>query len=74
MASNHGFVDGNKRTTLILVNTLIIKTNYCWYGVDIKKINSELEELILEAAKGRTGRYDHAVTVAWFKARVRPRD
>ena len=28
MASNHGFADGNKRTTLILTHSLITNSNY----------------------------------------------
>jgi death-on-curing protein len=71
MARNHGFVDGNKRTTLILVHTLITKSGYELgvLGNDINPEiqNIEIEELILGAAEGMP--FENIA--AWFAARLR---
>lgn len=66
MARNHGFVDGNKRTTLILVHTLLTKSGYELDALG-NDINIEIEELILGAAAGIP--FDEIVT--WFTARLR---
>jgi len=68
MAGNHGFLDGNKRTTLILVNLLLAKSGRPLGGIGIAQQNVDLENLILDSVQ-------HAVTfdemVAWFQARIK---
>jgi death on curing protein len=68
MAGNHGFIDGNKRTTLILVNLFLEKSGHRLGGVAIAQQNVDLERLIVDSVQ-------HAVTfddmVAWFKARIK---
>jgi death on curing protein len=67
MAGNHGFVDGNKRTTLILVNLLLAKSRHRIGGADIAQQNIDLENLILNAVQ-HTVTFDEVV--AWFQVRI----
>jgi death-on-curing protein len=67
MAGNHGFADGNKRTTLILLHTLIANSNY-----RLKPINNEdpgraLEDVILAVASRTISFQD---LKGWFRARI----
>jgi death on curing protein len=64
MAGNHGFFDGNKRTTLLLLRLLVIKSGYTLVYKD-----TELRDLIVSAAMGSVSFQELA---AWFKARIRP--
>jgi death-on-curing protein len=66
MATNHGFVDGNKRTTLILTDTLITRSGYELVSVE-GDIETELEELILSVA----AKLPFAPIAQWFKDRLR---
>lgn len=62
MAGNHGFADGNKRTTLILLGLLLGRSGY-----RLNASNHEVEEMILSVAKGELnfdGIHD------WLKERV----
>ena len=67
-ANNHGFIDGNKRTTLILVNLLLAKSGRRLGGAAIAQQNVDLERLILDFVQ-------HAITfdemVGWFQTRIR---
>ena len=67
MATNHGFVDGNKRTTLILTYTLIARSGYDLIAAeDCGDIEIEFEDLLLSVS-------DHLPfeeIVAWFSARL----
>jgi death-on-curing protein len=69
MADNHGFVDGNKRTTLILVNLLLSKSRYRLGHASVAQQNVDIENLILASVK-------HAIefddVVMWFKDRLVP--
>jgi death-on-curing family protein len=49
-ATNHGFIDGNKRTTLILLNLLLAKSGYA-VALNNQEANAELEKIILAAVK-----------------------
>jgi prophage maintenance system killer protein len=69
MACNHGFVDGNKRTTLLLTATLLERSGYDLVSPEPDgAIDAELEELIVAVA-------EHHLTVEqvaeWFKVRIR---
>jgi death on curing protein len=70
MAGNHGFVDGNKRTTLILLNTLILRSGYELRGTSLDDLNDAVEALIIEAADGR---YDFDRAAQWFKLHLHRR-
>jgi len=68
MATNHGFVDGNKRTTLILTYTLIVRSGYDLVAAEEDgNIETEFEELLLSVS-------DHLPfeeIVQWFRRRVK---
>ncbi len=69
MANNHGFADGNKRTTLILVYTLLTKSGYELVPADDgENLDQAAEGMILDVV---TGRIDFDGLVTWFKARIR---
>lgn len=64
LIKNHGFVDGNKRTALLMAFLLIERSGYSLPGATI---NDDIEALILSIAEGRTSRNE---TIAWFKNRI----
>ncbi len=66
LASNHGFVDGNKRTALLTVALLISRSGYRIKGQH-KNINAEIEELILDVVAHRLSFAD---IVDWFGNRL----
>jgi len=69
VASNHGFADGNKRTALILLHTLLTKSGYGLSPVhDSESIEDAAEEMIL-AIVLRAMTFDELVV--WFKRRIR---
>lgn len=69
MAGNHGFTDGNKRTTLLLLLTLIVKSGYELRPIDANEdINIAAEELILAVVVGRISLQD---AERWFRARIK---
>ena len=70
VAGNHGFADGNKRTTLILLHTLLTKSGYRLAPArDGESIDSAVEEMILSAVTKIMSLDD---IVIWFKGRIRP--
>ena len=68
MATNHGFIDGNKRTTLILAITFVARSGYELVspnpGGDLVK---EIEELIVSVAE----HLPFEDIVEWFTLRLR---
>jgi death on curing protein len=69
VAGNHGFADGNKRTALILLHTLLAKSGYrLSRAQDSELIEDAAERMILETVL-RTMTFDEIV--AWFKRRIR---
>ncbi len=64
VASNHGFIDGNKRTALILVNLLVRKSGYTLTNGDP---NKALEKAILAVVKREL---DFEALVRWFERRL----
>ncbi len=69
MAGNHGFVDGNKRTTLIVTNLLIRRSGYELAPLPGEDIQLVVEDLILDTANGR---FDRDRMIDWFRRRLRP--
>ncbi|HEX9466684.1 MAG TPA: type II toxin-antitoxin system death-on-curing family toxin [Alphaproteobacteria bacterium] len=65
--NNHGFVDGNKRTALILLNTLLQRSGYKLRSDPKPETDRALEEMILAVA---TGGMRVAAITAWFKDRI----
>lgn len=69
LAGNHGFADGNKRTTVILVSTLLERSGFDLQPATAQEsINDAVEEMVLNTVK-RTMTFDDIA--AWFKARIR---
>jgi death-on-curing protein len=68
MARNHGFADGNKRTTLLLLHMLIVRSGYRLAPLAGENINQAIEELILDVVNRRIILGD---AIDWFRARIR---
>jgi death on curing protein len=66
MAANHGFADGNKRTTLILVHTLIANSGYRLKAVPNEDLEKALEDIIVAAANHETIER----LIEWFRQRI----
>lgn len=64
VVGNHGFVDGNKRTALILVETLISRSGY---RLDVPD-DEPLDDLIVDVASGKL---DFDGLSEWFAPRLR---
>lgn len=69
MAGNHGFADGNKRTTFILVNILIERSGYKLFGLNQEDAGDALEDVIVTAASSVT-RVEELMD--WFRQRLKP--
>jgi prophage maintenance system killer protein len=68
MASNHGFADGNKRTTLILLHTFLTKSGYRLVALeDDQSLERAAEEMILDTVNHVLAYDDLCV---WFKSRI----
>jgi death-on-curing protein len=71
MSRNHGFADGNKRTTLILLHMMLTKSGYRLTAHrDDLSIQTAAETMILDVV---TGELSFKALTAWLKARIRPR-
>ena len=70
MVGNHGFADGNKRTTLILLNLLLERSGYRLVPpVKNGSIQVEVENMIMDVAQKRLLFDD---LVEWFGKRITP--
>lgn len=68
LACNHGFADGNKRTTLILTYLLLNRSGYDLRPLaSAQSINDEIEAMILAVAEGKMPLEN---IVGWFKERI----
>ena len=67
MAGNHGFADGNKRTTLILLHTLITNSGYRLKPLNNEDIEQALEDIIVAASSSSTSMQ---ILLDWFEARI----
>jgi death-on-curing protein len=65
MACNHGFADGNKRTTLILFHTLVSNSGYSLPEEDVKQ---QTIEAVILAVASRSMSFEELA--AWFKLRL----
>jgi death on curing protein len=70
MAGNHGFLDGNKRTTVILTHVLLSKSGYRLIVLpgDVSA-DAAIEKLVLAVVRHDMGL---DATVCWFKERICP--
>ena len=68
MAGNHGFIDGNKRTTVILTHLLIDRSGYKLVPLRGEDRNKIVEKLVLAVVCHEMSFEDAA---AWFEARLR---
>jgi death-on-curing protein len=67
MASNHGFADGNKRTTLLLVHTLITNSGYQLRALNNEDLEQALEDTIVAGASRETPLQQ---LTEWFRLRI----
>jgi death on curing protein len=68
VSSNHGFIDGNKRTTFILLILLIKRSGYRLVPMRGEDGGKALEHLILEIVERKM---DQQQVVEWFGSRLR---
>jgi len=66
LAGNHGFVDGNKRTCLLVLSLFLKRSGY-GLGEPDAQLNDDLEQLIVNLASNAL---TYTQTVDWFKARL----
>lgn len=68
MSSNHGFADGNKRTTLLLLETLLERSGYRLVpGAPQESLELATEQMILDVV---THQLSFDELVAWLKLRI----
>ena len=67
LSENHAFIDGNKRTTLIVVVMFITRSNYQLVAVK-NDIVKEVENMILDVVEDRMSLEN---AQSWFRAHVR---
>jgi death-on-curing protein len=68
MSKNHGFVDGNKRTTLLLLHTFVVRSGYSIESMQGEDLNKAIEDMILDVVTRKMTALD---AVTWFKTRLR---
>jgi death-on-curing protein len=71
VSRNHGFADGNKRTAIILLHTLLKESGYklCPYGKD-ESLETAIEQTVLDVVT-RAVTFDELE--GWLRARIRRR-
>lgn len=68
MVGNHGFADGNKRTTLILLDLLLERSGYRLAPSERHgSIQKDVEDMILDVARNQLSFDD---LVEWFGKRI----
>jgi death-on-curing protein len=63
VSRNHGFADGNKRTSLILLTLLLTRS-----GFKLLATNEEAENMVVDVV---TKQLTFNELVAWFRVRIR---
>lgn len=67
LALNHGFIDGNKRTALLMAYLFLRRSGYDVDKADERRLNREIEDMILAVV-------DHRMTfdqiTDWFSERI----
>ena len=67
LCMNHGFIDGNKRTALLVLVLFIERSGRRLEAVGEAELNSELENIILRVVEHQIG-FDQLVE--WMKSRI----
>lgn len=67
VATNHAFVDGNKRTSVLLTVLLIEQSGYTLRPLRKENINDAIEELVVGIVNKEIS-FDDAVE--WFRSRI----
>ena len=69
VSRNHGFADGNKRTTIVLLHTLLRESGYklCPCSKD-ENLETAIEEMVLDVVTGAL-KLDKLET--WLRVRIR---
>lgn len=70
VATNHGFIDGNKRTALILLFLLIKRSGYSMVPLHGEDANRALEHLILGIVEHKMSQQQ---VIEWFRKRLHRR-
>jgi death-on-curing protein len=69
MSRNHGFADGNKRTSIILLHTLLTRSGYKLFAYgDIENLEEAVEQAVVDVVIGKLAFDD---LVAWLRVRIR---
>ena len=72
VATNHGFADGNKRTAIILMHTLLTKSGYQLVPIQGDgSLQVAAEKMVLSVVNHEIAQGD---LVAWFRLRLRSLD
>ena len=69
MATNHGFVDGNKRTALILLELFLERSGFEVRETSTSPDSDDIEHLILDMT---TRFLSFEEVTYWLKMRIRP--
>jgi death-on-curing protein len=68
VAAHHGFVDGNKRTALYLLNLLLFKSGYQLVSLPGEDLNNAIEGMIVDVVEHRLNKQQ---ATDWLKQRIR---
>lgn len=69
LASNHGFIDGNKRTALLMMNLLLLRSGFQLRGDSEQRVNADAEDMIVALVEHRMS-FDEVVI--WLEKRIAP--
>ncbi len=67
LALNHGFLDGNKRTALLVLSVFLDRSGYAILQVPGSDLNDEFERLVLDVVEHRI---DFEQLASWFGLRL----
>ncbi len=70
VVNDHGFVDGNKRTAILLMGLLLNKSGYQLIECADADLNDAVENMVVALADRRMS-FDNLAD--WFKLRIRRR-
>ena len=67
MCMNHGFTDGNKRTSLLLLEILLQRSGYKLRSLNGEELNKAVEDMLVSVASGDMV---YGEVELWMKARI----
>lgn len=70
VATNHGFIDGNKRTAFILLILLVNRSGYRLVPAGRENTGDAIEQMIVDVVNHRLNRRQ---LIDWLKLRIRKR-